>query len=115
MSKVTKRPVYANDGVLDTYAFSRSSEQLSEDLTHPAFLDSLTQPTGWKFTSFHDKILNEKGLADLTRTIKVKVNERFPSVGEDEPNVAGWIEEDSLNVNACKLHVPPMLFGNDIF
>ena len=115
MSRVTKRPVFASADVLDKYSFTKSSESLGDDLTQLSFLDTLYQPSGWKFTSYHDKILNERGLSSLTETIKGRLAHRFPSLQEENSNIEEWIAEDSLNVNACKLHVPPMLFGNDIF
>ena len=115
MSRVTKRPVFASADVLEKYSFTKTSEPLGDDLTQLTFLDTLSQPSGWKFTSYHDKILNEKGLSNLTENIKAKLARQFPSLQEENSNIEEWIAEDSLNVNACKLHVPPMLFGNDIF
>jgi hypothetical protein len=106
MSKAFKRPVFAGDDILSKYSFARASQETESDVSqHSTFTDNLTH-ANWKFTSSHNKILNESGLAELTKTIKEKLAERFVSL-QDSGDVSKWIEEDSLNVNGCKLHVPP--------
>lgn len=120
MSKACRRPTFAAEEVLSSYRAKQETLTSNESTTEPSsaqgqpyFLDSLVLPSGWVISSHHDKILNESSLTALTREIKSSLVYSFPSL--DNAEKASWITEDSLNINNRKLHLPPMLFGKDIF
>lgn len=87
-------------------------DSAAADAKETQFLDSLTHANGWEFTSHHTKILNESELHGLSSNIKRILADRFPSLKQEGPE---WISGDSMEINKCKLHLPPMLFGNDTF
>jgi hypothetical protein len=55
----------------------------------------------WEFKSFHDKILDEIGMNQLARKIS--------DLCDSEPR-----EDDKISVKGALLHLPPMVFANDI-
>ena len=96
--------------------------------------DVLEHPSGWKFHSFHRHILNEQENVLTVKRIKELLSKEFPSFREslerqaqekaavteahdcDSNTVESHKkdEDDHLEVNGYKLHLPPMLFGADL-
>lgn len=121
-SKAYSRPTIATEEVLSCYQCKQETSVTTADhnatattnsKAQPYYLDNLVHSSGWKFSSHHDKILNESGLASLTKDIKRALVEKLPSLKKNEADT--WINDDNLNINDSKLHLPPMLFGKDVF
>ena len=58
---------------------------------------------GWKFHSSHNKICDETEIIQLAKNISESCD--TSSVKSDE---------DTITINGINLHIPPMIFGNDI-
>ncbi len=99
--------------------------------SHPQFpsCDVLVHPFGWKFYSYHRHILNEQENLITLRRIKDLLTQEYSSCKEQDDAKEEKIEitedsnldsvnpikdEDYLEVNGFKLHLPPMLFGADL-
>jgi hypothetical protein len=115
---------------------SHVQQTREEDLTFP-FCDVLEHPSGWKFHSFHRHILNEQENVLTVKRIKDLLAQEFPSFREQQKKITTYSTEtvsvrenslkeealdeshtkdddDHLEVNGYKLHLPPMLFGADL-
>ena len=114
-----RRPTIATEEVLDKYFSKResilceSNEQSTVKVSDSTYIDSLVHAK-WKFTSHHNKILNENQLKTLTKAIKSALYKDHPSIQRQTVENEKLLDDDNLNINKSKLHLPPMLFGNDI-
>lgn len=106
------RATFADEEVLSEYNCSKESIPLSESPNNNTnnTVDILKNRNGWEFCSHHCTILNEMENICLTENIKKSLADRLPSLRSNGP---AWLVGDSLEINECKLHTPPMLFGRD--
>ena len=63
---------------------------------------------GWKFASFHSSIYSTSSLGHLSTSIDSQLN------GSTSPSSNSSHQEDHIDINGFKLHLPPMIFGHDI-
>jgi hypothetical protein len=115
--KAGHRPTIAQDEVLTEFSCSKKCSTLSPTVGENSrksctYIDSLVHKAGWEFTASHTTILSEPELKDLTERLKESASRQFMSLGCLE---AEWRKGDALEINKCKLHIPPMLFGKDVF
>ena len=99
----------------------------------PKYCDVLVHPSGWKFYSFHRHILQENEVKELSSRVKRLLLKQFPSVKKELHHLFRnhtqhhdqavlsekefedqWIDDDHLDINSFKLHLPPVLFGVDV-
>jgi len=60
---------------------------------------------GWTFKSSHSNILNSQRVGELARRVSVMCGTPLESLAADE---------DSIVIQDTHLHVPPMIFGDDV-
>jgi hypothetical protein len=60
---------------------------------------------GWEFTSFHTRIIGSDKLAAMARRVSELCGTPLSELAADE---------DGIYVNGTHLHIPPMLFGDDV-
>jgi hypothetical protein len=128
-TKSSHRPVYAEDEVLAAHGAVKQSLSIvnstdtcsgspsaSAPAAHAETLDMLRHNSGWLFSACHSKIVNENEGKRLSNAITTRLCDGFSSI-RSAKEAAGedWLLDDSIPVNGCRLHLPPMLFGNDIF
>jgi hypothetical protein len=111
------RPTIAQDEVLTELSCSKrcitlSSPSEENSRKGSVCADSLLHRAGWEFTALHTTILNESELRDLCERLKESAAQQFLSLSSHGTE---WQMGDGLEINNCKLHIPPMLFGKDIF
>jgi len=127
---MSRSPIFANDDILEQFGCRK--EFLETQFGRPAkenpttggtvprvatneptrdCVQKLIHPSGWIFSAHHTKILNEGEILKLSQELKHRLSLAYPSFG-----VANTVvDDDHVQVGDCKLHLPPMLFGNDIF
>ena len=64
--------------------------------------------SGWKFQSLKTNIINKKETDELISRLNATLQSKFVSLG------GGDRDEDNIRINNYKLHIPPMIFDNDI-
>jgi hypothetical protein len=111
------RPTIAQDEVLAEFSCSKNCITISPSTEENSrkgcvCTDSLLHRAGWEFTASHTTILNEPELNYLCERLKESAAQRFQSLSSHGTE---WKKGDSLEINNCKLHIPPMLFGKDVF
>lgn len=116
MIKACHRPNIANDEIIAKHNCIKrcvcvpSAQGTVGNLKEDRYVDSIAHPSGWSFKSHHSTILKEAEHLKLNESVKLSLAEKLPSLqskGEE------WLCCDTLEINNCKLHVPPMLFGKD--
>ena len=74
-------------------------------------IDVFTHSSGWKFHSSHKSILKKNEINELISRINSSLRSRFSSLANlDECDK----DDDHIIIDNYKLHIPPMLFDNDM-
>lgn len=108
--KAGHRATFAADEVLSEHSFSKESVPEKSSGSSATTVDVLRGRSGWEFSSRHGSILNEAENITLAEGIKKSLTVCLPSL---QRYGLEWFTGDSLEINKCKLHTPPMLFGRD--
>lgn len=99
-----RQAVFAEQEVLSTFGCSRRS---SIETERPA--QQLVHPSGWVFSSDHQVILNKKQLEKLAEKIAKNLSSQTLA------NIDHQKGDDTIKINGYDLHIPPMIFANDLF
>lgn len=111
-----RRSVVADTAVLEAHGCSvehvpiATSQVAIEAHNTDHFVEVLNHPSGWKFQSFHRHILNEKERKSVAGCYRSTLKSMFPSL----VNLQNNDDDDDLQIDDYKLHLPPMFFGRDI-
>jgi hypothetical protein len=115
------RPTIAADDILVQYGCTKSSQRVpyvrkfeslpNSTASEDNYVDTVVHRSGWSFTAYHSTILNEHDHVRLAEQLKLNFSCSYGSLRSQGNE---WFKSDSLEVNNCKLHIPPMLFGNDM-
>jgi len=116
MASNLKKAFYAEEKVLQLCNCTVEKLPLEGRLNEQLVCDVLIHPSGWKFYARHGPILGGKQIEQATTDIKLYLLQNFDSIKTElnETSEEAWLNNDHLDVNECKLHLPPMLFGLDV-